>query len=239
MYCSEYTHKLIVFVTTNIKTTGTCTAVTAGAVALMRGAHRSTLRASVRTAVTTAVTAAVTAATRRSSTAGAAAAAVAAERKRSGKNAGVELIHALLLTGGNTVVAALQLDRKLVLALRAVAAINDDPAPVVTAKSETVFNRWRRRRSSLKMRGKSMKAVEAQLTAVQKLAYKCLAMLGATEWKPKTRGQRGLRILCFDGGGTRGVLTIAMLKQIKEAVGKEPSELFDLIIGKSYSQINQ
>jgi hypothetical protein len=203
----------------------------------MRGAHRSTLRASVKAAVTTAVTAAVQTVTHRSSTAAAAAAAVAAERKRSGKAAGVELIHALLLTGGNTVVAALQLDRKLVLCLRAVAAVNDESLPV-TAKPETAIGRWRRRRSSLKTGGKSMKAVEAQLTAVQKLAYKCLAMLGATEWKPKTRGQRGLRILCFDGGGTRGVLTIAMLKQIKEAVGKEPSELFDLIIGKFLTLIN-
>jgi len=58
--------------------------------------------------------------------------------------------------------------------------------------------------------------------------------LGGLPWKPKVAGQRGLRILSFDGGGTRGVLSIAMLKELLRRVG-EPNayELFDIICGTS------
>ncbi|CBZ53376.1 hypothetical protein NCLIV_031630 [Neospora caninum Liverpool] len=45
--------------------------------------------------------------------------------------------------------------------------------------------------------------------------------------------KRGLRILCFDGGGTRGVLSIALLKQIVACVGREVHETFDIICGTS------
>lgn len=30
------------------------------------------------------------------------------------------------------------------------------------------------------------------------------------------KGQKGIRILCFDGGGTRGVLTLALLKHVEK-----------------------
>ncbi|ESS35731.1 phospholipase, patatin family protein [Toxoplasma gondii VEG] len=45
--------------------------------------------------------------------------------------------------------------------------------------------------------------------------------------------RRGLRILCFDGGGTRGVLSLALLKQIMACVGQEVHETFDIICGTS------
>jgi len=38
--------------------------------------------------------------------------------------------------------------------------------------------------------------------------------LGGVQWKPRQPGQKGLRILSLDGGGTRGVLSIALLKEI-------------------------
>ena len=61
--------------------------------------------------------------------------------------------------------------------------------------------------------------------------------LGGVQWKAKQPGQKGLRILSFDGGGTRGVLSIAMLKELMTRVSpngdKQPYELFDIICGTS------
>lgn len=63
--------------------------------------------------------------------------------------------------------------------------------------------------------------------------------LGGITWKPKQPGQTGLRILSLDGGGTRGVLSIAYLKEIMRRVNKnspvhlEPYQLFDVICGTS------
>ncbi|XP_026190920.1 uncharacterized protein LOC113146779 [Cyclospora cayetanensis] len=54
------------------------------------------------------------------------------------------------------------------------------------------------------------------------------------QWRPRVPGQRGLRILALDGGGTRGVLTVALLKEIAAAVGTaELSGIFDIICGTS------
>lgn len=36
------------------------------------------------------------------------------------------------------------------------------------------------------------------------------SVLGVREWRPRLKGQKGLRILCLDGGGTRGVCTIGV-----------------------------
>lgn len=60
--------------------------------------------------------------------------------------------------------------------------------------------------------------------------------LGGVPWKPRQPGQKGLRILSFDGGGTRGVLTIACLKEIFSRVKRpdmSPSDSFDIICGTS------
>lgn len=58
--------------------------------------------------------------------------------------------------------------------------------------------------------------------------------LGGVPWKPKQPGQKGLRILSFDGGGTRGVMGIVLLKELMRRSGKSsPFELFDIICGTS------
>lgn len=58
--------------------------------------------------------------------------------------------------------------------------------------------------------------------------------LGGVPWKPKYPGHKGLRILSFDGGGTRGVVSIAFLKELLQRAGKtHPHELFDIVCGTS------
>jgi hypothetical protein len=56
------------------------------------------------------------------------------------------------------------------------------------------------------------------------------AGMGLRKWRPRVKGQKGLRILSLDGGGTRGVLTVGLLKQIvKAAGGLEIYEAFDMV----------
>eukprot|EP00611_Tribonema_gayanum_P010203 TRINITY_DN20132_c0_g1_i2.p1 TRINITY_DN20132_c0_g1~~TRINITY_DN20132_c0_g1_i2.p1 ORF type:complete len:528 (+),score=165.55 TRINITY_DN20132_c0_g1_i2:208-1791(+) len=81
--------------------------------------------------------------------------------------------------------------------------------------------------------GKAEAALKGPTLAAFKSCSKLTAALGYGRWRPRMPGQRGLRILCLDGGGTRGVLTVALLKQVMAGVGKEPHEVFDLICGTS------
>ena len=63
--------------------------------------------------------------------------------------------------------------------------------------------------------------------------------IGGVKWAPKQPGQTGIRILSLDGGGTRGVLSIAYLKEIMARINKnspvklEPHQVFDVICGTS------
>lgn len=59
--------------------------------------------------------------------------------------------------------------------------------------------------------------------------------LGGAPWRPRVPGQKGLRILSLDGGGTRGVLSIAFLKEIflRANCPFKPYQMFDMICGTS------
>lgn len=46
--------------------------------------------------------------------------------------------------------------------------------------------------------------------------------------------EQGLRLLCFDGGGVRGLASLFILQQVMSVVGNElPCTYFDMIGGTS------
>ncbi|KAF8822564.1 phospholipase, patatin family protein [Cardiosporidium cionae] len=76
--------------------------------------------------------------------------------------------------------------------------------------------------------------IQKQYVESVRLTHRLLAALGLNNrWYPRIPGQKGLRILCLDGGGTRGVMTIAILKYMAASIGRELHEVFDIICGTS------
>jgi len=73
---------------------------------------------------------------------------------------------------------------------------------------------------------------------VQETANLVLAAIGYNAWVPKIPGQKGLRILCMDGGGTRGMAAVTTLRRLVEGMGGvEACEAFDMIAGTSTGAI--
>ncbi|KAL7500826.1 hypothetical protein ACHAWT_009002, partial [Skeletonema menzelii] len=73
---------------------------------------------------------------------------------------------------------------------------------------------------------------------VQQNANKLLAGIGHNIWTPKLPGQKGLRILCLDGGGTRGIAAVNSLRHLVDAMkGVEVCDAFDMIVGTSTGAI--
>ena len=67
---------------------------------------------------------------------------------------------------------------------------------------------------------------------------KLLAAIGHNDWIPKLPGQKGLRVLCLDGGGTRGIAAVTTLRHLVEAMGGvEVCDAFDMIVGTSTGAI--
>lgn len=146
-------------------------------------------------------------------------------QREQGIKAVLSLVHVFLMAGDSSV-KALQQQPKLVDCLKVVASggFVDRPTGIDSHINGLIASLFRRQKPP---------ALPPKLTSLQCLAHKMLAMLGASAWRPKTKGQKGIRVLCFDGGGTRGVLTIAMLQLLKKKLGREPHEVFDLIVGTS------
>mmetsp|Transcript_21232 Transcript_21232/g.30845 ORF Transcript_21232/g.30845 Transcript_21232/m.30845 type:complete len:669 (-) Transcript_21232:265-2271(-) len=68
-------------------------------------------------------------------------------------------------------------------------------------------------------------------------ARRTLAILGANNWTSRVPGQKGLRVLSIDGGGTRALMTFEALKHLKKITGCEIHEMFDVIGGTSTGAI--
>lgn len=70
---------------------------------------------------------------------------------------------------------------------------------------------------------------------VQKTSNQVLAAIGYNRWIPKQPGQKGLRILCLDGGGSRGMTAVTAVKQLMDYVGDgmQVADCFDLVAGTS------
>jgi predicted acylesterase/phospholipase RssA len=71
---------------------------------------------------------------------------------------------------------------------------------------------------------------------LESLAGRCAALLGVQVRRP--RGQKGLRILTLDGGGSRGVAAVELLRALNE--GLKPlalSDVFDVVAGTSTGAI--
>jgi predicted acylesterase/phospholipase RssA len=71
---------------------------------------------------------------------------------------------------------------------------------------------------------------------LESLAVRCAALLGVQVRRP--RGQKGLRILTLDGGGSRGVAAVELLRALNEALKPLTlSDVFDVVAGTSTGAI--
>lgn len=102
---------------------------------------------------------------------------------------------------------------------------------------------WRRSKAEDKKKAEKLRRpfLEAAKLAddlkgqVQRSANQILAAIGYNKWSPKIPGQRGLRILSLDGGGSRGMAAIAAVKCLMETAGNgaDVADSFDMIVGTS------
>jgi len=87
-------------------------------------------------------------------------------------------------------------------------------------------------------RSKSVWITSGLTGKVQESANKLLAAIGHNVWTPKRKGQRGIRVLSLDGGGTRGIAAVTSLQHIVKATGGvEVCDAFDMIVGTSTGAI--
>ena len=130
-------------------------------------------------------------------------------------------------------------------ALRATPGLQDAVLAASSYGREEKVRHWLRPQSILNRLRKKPNVVETDFRALDELtqqiqgtANQVLASLGYNQWRPKMPGQKGLRILCLDGGGTRGVVAISAMKAVVEAMGgTEVCDAFDIIAGTSTGAI--
>ena len=117
--------------------------------------------------------------------------------------------------------------------------LRKDPIPVLKPKSSSndITKKVSPKSVTLETNTKvigSTTIVDFSDLRLAQMARISLAGLGGLPWRPKQANQKGIRILSFDGGGTKGVLSLAILDEILKRAGKTtPHEIFDIICGTS------
>ncbi|XP_028849283.1 calcium-independent phospholipase A2-gamma-like [Denticeps clupeoides] len=71
--------------------------------------------------------------------------------------------------------------------------------------------------------------LEKDNAELQKAIRETMALIGYME---PVKG-RGIRVLSIDGGGTRGVVPLQVLRQLEEKIGKRVHQIFDYVCGVS------
>ena len=134
-----------------------------------------------------------------------------------------ELLQSLLQLGPDDDTAAAELNHAADAALR---------SPPLRA-SLGGHHRLRRQLATLSW---PRRAAEAPRREVELAATRLLCALGVylpLNGGAQPRRPREIRVLALDGGGTRGLLTIEMLKALEAQTGRRVHELFDVIAGTS------
>jgi predicted acylesterase/phospholipase RssA len=101
---------------------------------------------------------------------------------------------------------------------------------------------WRSREGISNLRRPFLEAASVSFDLngqVQRTANQVLAAVGYNQWIPKLPGQKGLRILCLDGGGSRGMVAVTAVRSLVEAAGSgaEVADSFDILAGTSTGAI--
>lgn len=154
-----------------------------------------------------------------------------------------------LVRSSETATTAMASNSRLRKALLAIISADTPAASAVSTaanKTTTLIDHGLNEDSSSSLLAKAGQQVKHSTKIVEYANLRPVQMariaawgLGGVPWKPKQPNQKGLRILSLDGGGTRGVLTVAYLKELftkinaNQAKPVNPFEAFDIICGTS------
>ena len=109
-------------------------------------------------------------------------------------------------------------------------SVNSNRTDGIKVNSKKVFQQ----KSIDKDRCRKDQLADLEGLSLVQMARISLVGLGGLRWEPRVTNQKGLRILSFDGGGTKGVLSLAVLDEILRRAGQtSPHEMFDIICGTS------
>ncbi|EED90234.1 predicted protein [Thalassiosira pseudonana CCMP1335] len=166
-------------------------------------------------------------------------------KKREPNVVGSEPVSALVAEGGDELMLAMVVaSDRAVTTLRSTSGLIEEVLECSSyAPSERFKRKWIRKplgfiKERIPSLAKTQMNTNLLRSRLQEDANKLLAAIGHNVWVPKLPGQRGLRILSLDGGGTRGIAAVTSIRHIVEAMGGvEVCDAFDMIVGTSTGAI--